>query len=412
MRSAGRAAVASLLLATLAGSAEAQRWVTFEAGAGTSTHQFGSAGTTLSIAPRFLWLGEKGRLDLGGLYSHGTTLGWNSELSGSAGWMIRATGPVTLDLAADGYSTQHRRGPGTSELLFKPSLRFEGRRTRLALTLGLGRAARSTSPFAVAAQSSSDTLAPAAPSRSDSTEIRTFTRGSIDGATVLGPFDLRGRLTRTRFSQRALRAGTFWTQDDPRQDTLFRRYVTQYDDITLGAGWSGGRLRIDAEIAQRLGLEEFRSRGWHVEMAARVRPDLTLFGSTGRTLSRITIDLPARGYTTAGVRWTIGGRRAPAARIERHAALAAFRLEREGALVRLLVRGDNAARVEIAGDFSDWEPVDLSPAAEGWWVLTRPLAPGLYRVNVRYDGGAWRAPDGLPTEQDEFGGSAGVLVVP
>lgn len=411
MSRAGRAALAATLFTAFAGSASAQRWMILDAGAGASSHQFASDGMTFSIAPRLLWLRDKGRLDIGALYSRGTTLGWNAEMSGSGGWMIRPGGPVTVDVGAEGFWTRHRRAPGTSELLLRPSVRLEGKRGHLALSLGAGRAMRA-SPFTFGPGHSGDTLGASAPARPDSNEIRTFTRGSLDGATTLGPFDVRGRITRTRFTERALRAGTFWTRDDPRQDTLFRRYVTQYDDLVLGVGWANRTFRIDGAIEQRLGLKEFRSRAWHLEVAARVRPDLTLFGSTGRTLSRITVDLPARGYTTAGVRVAIGGRRGPAARPERSSDIAAFRLEREGELVHLLVRAERSSRVEIAGDFSDWEPVELSQAREGWWATSRRLAPGLYRVNVRYDGGPWTVPAGLPAEQDEFGGSVGLLVAP
>jgi hypothetical protein len=409
---ARHAALAFILLAAAPASGSAQRWIILDAGAGASSHQFASSGTTFSIAPRLLWLGHKGRLDIGALYSRGTTLGWNTETNGSGGWMIRPGGPITVDLGAEGFWTRHRRGPGTSELVFRPSVRVEGRRSHLALTLGAGRAQRHAGPVSLGLERGADTLAPPVSMPSDSNEIRTFTRGSLDGATTLGPFDLRGRITRTRFTERALRAGTFWTRDDPRQDTLFRRYVTQYDDVSIGVGWANRTFRIDGALQQRLGLQEFRSRAWHLEMAAQVSPDLTLFGSTGRTLSRITVDLPARGYTTAGIRWAIGGRRTPPARADHNRAHAAFLLEREGELVHLLVRSEHASRVEIAGDFSDWEPVALSPAREGWWAMSRPLAPGLYHVNVRYDGGAWLAPAGLPTERDEFGGSVGVLVVP
>ena len=412
MRHAGRAALAATLMGAVAGPLSAQRWMILDAGAGASSHQFASEGMTFSLAPRLLWLGTKGRIDVGALYSRGTTLGWNAEMSGSGGWMIRPGGPVTVDVGAEGFWTRHRSAPGTIELLLKPSVRLEGRRGHLALSLGAGQAMRAN-PFVLEPTRTVDTLgSPASPDRPDSNEIRTFTRGFLDGATTLGPFDVRGRITRTRFTERALRAGTFWTRDDPRQDTLFRRYVTQYDDIGIGVGWANRTFRIDGAVEQRLGLKEFRSRAWHLEVAARIRPDLTLFGSTGRTLSRITVDLPARGYTTAGVRIAIGGRRGPAARTERSAGLAAFRLERDGELVHLLVRAQHSSRVEIAGDFSDWEPVELSQSGEGWWATSRRLAPGLYRVNVRYDGGPWTAPAGLPAERDEFGGSVGVLVVP
>jgi hypothetical protein len=39
------------------------------------------------------------------------------------------------------------------------------------------------------------------------------------------------------------------------------------------------------------------------------------------------------------------------------------------------------------------------------------IAPGVHRVNIRVDGGAWRPPPGLSVVRDEFGGEVGLLVV-
>jgi hypothetical protein len=39
------------------------------------------------------------------------------------------------------------------------------------------------------------------------------------------------------------------------------------------------------------------------------------------------------------------------------------------------------------------------------------LNPGVHRLAVRFDGGAWQAPAGLPTAPDGFGGEVGLLIV-
>lgn len=78
---------------------------------------------------------------------------------------------------------------------------------------------------------------------------------------------------------------------------------------------------------------------------------------------------------------------------------------------RIRVRAAGASRVELMADFTDWRVVPLRPDGDRW-VVGLPLEPGVYRINLRIDGGAWTAPPGLPLLSDEFGGTVGILVVP
>ena len=77
----------------------------------------------------------------------------------------------------------------------------------------------------------------------------------------------------------------------------------------------------------------------------------------------------------------------------------------------LTVRAARAERVEIAGDFTDWQPLVLRRADGRAWELPVLLAPGVYRLNVRIDGGAWQVPRGATPQRDEFGGFVGLVVV-
>lgn len=70
-----------------------------------------------------------------------------------------------------------------------------------------------------------------------------------------------------------------------------------------------------------------------------------------------------------------------------------------------------ATIVEMAGDFSGWQPVELV-RRDGGWFLPAVLPRGVYRVVMRVDGAEWRAPAGLQRLQDEFGGEVGVLTIP
>jgi hypothetical protein len=71
-----------------------------------------------------------------------------------------------------------------------------------------------------------------------------------------------------------------------------------------------------------------------------------------------------------------------------------------------------ATSADVRGDFTDWQIVALTPDREGGWILPEGIAPGVYTLSVRVNGGAWVPPPGLPTTSDGFGGTVGVLVVP
>ena len=77
----------------------------------------------------------------------------------------------------------------------------------------------------------------------------------------------------------------------------------------------------------------------------------------------------------------------------------------------LTIRGVSADRVEVAGDFTDWEPVTLTRVRGTAWKLPVVLGPGVYRLNVRIDGGPWQVPRGATPQRDEFGGLVGLVVV-
>lgn len=82
-----------------------------------------------------------------------------------------------------------------------------------------------------------------------------------------------------------------------------------------------------------------------------------------------------------------------------------------GELRTLVFRAPGAERVELMGDFTDWEPVLLERAGKQLWKLTVHLPPGRYRLNVRLDGGKWLAPAGSTALEDDFQGSVGTIVV-
>ena len=78
---------------------------------------------------------------------------------------------------------------------------------------------------------------------------------------------------------------------------------------------------------------------------------------------------------------------------------------------RVRLRCRHASRVELAADFTDWAPIAMTATGDDWWEASLTITPGLHQVQVRFDGGAWQVPPGLPRTNREFAGDAGVLVV-
>jgi hypothetical protein len=95
----------------------------------------------------------------------------------------------------------------------------------------------------------------------------------------------------------------------------------------------------------------------------------------------------------------------------RGAAFAVLSPKSSGALLVVRVVADDSAHVEVAGTFSEWKPVPLTRTNEGWEAEIA-LPPGRHRVAVRINGGPWQAPRGTARVRDEYGGEAGLIVVP
>lgn len=216
--------------------------------------------------------------------------------------------------------------------------------------------------------------------------------------------------------------------------------------VALGASatrtWIGEVAYLDLEGALTVALRgfELRYRGgirtWtsnadegpygevlvHVPVGGRFSAEL----SGGRYLSDPVRGILAASYASVGVRASTATRRRLMAADVDEALTRAYGESLEGGravaarldverrpdeTVRLRVHAPGATRVELMGDFTDWVTVRLEPASAETFEITLSIPPGVHRVNVRIDGGAWLVPRGMRAEQDEFGGTVGVLVV-
>jgi hypothetical protein len=204
----------------------------------------------------------------------------------------------------------------------------------------------------------------------------------------------------------------------------------RYTDFEGGLRWGGPRLKLGATLGARTGRAlpalggSDRARWASASVTAWLTGRLAAVAAGGTYPVDFTQNFPGGRFASLGLRVAVAPRR-PAGAIPGAPAVAAAAPARPDAAAPALlvgagvgrsrtlrVRAPGAARVELTGDPTSWTPVPLRPAGDGWWAVTLPVAPGAWQVTVRVDGGPWRVPAGLPVVRDEFGGEAGLLVVP
>jgi hypothetical protein len=203
---------------------------------------------------------------------------------------------------------------------------------------------------------------------------------------------------------------------------------TAYSDVVSKAQTRRGALAFDASIGAR-----FASRGGGHGVFGEASAALTLgertmvFVAGGRYPTDPLSGSVAGRYMSGGVRLRVASPARLAARTTLPSAsrpttpqggdpVAGVRLELvsrpDGTVRVVLYTSDSAASVELAGDFTDWEPRPLRRTTDRMWETLLPIPRGLHRLNVRIDGGAWIVPAGLTRAADEFGDEVGILAVP
>jgi len=233
----------------------------------------------------------------------------------------------------------------------------------------------------------------------------------------------------TGHSLGGLAAGGWARLGDGRLDLTWTRVAvgdTTYGDVQARAEWRRGALDAEASLGRRAASGGGPSGTYgDGSLALRIGARTSLIVAAGRYPSDPVSGSIAGRFVTAGVRVAlrsatriaplrtsepaVSGRPAPGP-----APLDGVRagLEERGGRTWLVVRADGARDVELMGDFTDWRPVALAPAGHGLFRCALDLATGLYRFNVRLDGGSWGVPEGMGAVADEFGGSVAVLTIP
>lgn len=197
----------------------------------------------------------------------------------------------------------------------------------------------------------------------------------------------------------------------------------RYTDAQGAVRWDGHRLELTAGIGARSGDAVVRESAmvWGgVSTTLWLTRRVGLVAAGGTYPVDFTQGYPGGGYFSVAFR--LGERSIGSANDARHADRQAVRhsaplaprmevatMHNGQRRIRFHVPG--ARNVEVMGDFTQWQALGLSPAPDGWWTTAIVIAPGMYQLNVRVNGGQWDVPAGVPVTEDEFGTRVGVLVL-
>lgn len=200
-----------------------------------------------------------------------------------------------------------------------------------------------------------------------------------------------------------------------------------YSDAEGRLRWQPRRFDLEAALGTRF-ASRFGGLGVYgdVSVTARLSDRLAALLAAGRYPSDAVRGSIPGGYVTFGLKLqprplarsesvrALSWRVAETPSGERPPTEPAMRLsvERLAGLLVLTIHATGGEMVELMGDFTSWHALSLTPAGPGRFEFAFRLAPGVYRFNVRVNGGAWGVPSGADVADDEFGGRVGVLVVP
>lgn len=193
--------------------------------------------------------------------------------------------------------------------------------------------------------------------------------------------------------------------------TAEQRLRQRYADGELRLGWSKGRLALELALGGRLAGSAVPEESWaRLDGAVSVVPGVAAVFSAGRVPGTPERGLRGQPHYLVGVNLSLP-KRSPPPRPS-PPATPGLRVVEEPSGARIIrIRLPEARSVELMGDFSDWRPLDMERSPDGFWRLRIFVPPGLYRLNMRIDGGPWVVPPGLTPVPDEFNGMVGELVI-
>jgi hypothetical protein len=244
---------------------------------------------------------------------------------------------------------------------------------------------------------------------------RAVRRIELGTSAYIGKVELGFRLLRSSFTLlgepgRTATPDTLDAEPLPEGSRALRSALT---DAMVSGRWRIGTVGFDASLGRRFSRSSPQLTLWGISAHRGITPLLDIVAAAGRSGSDPVTAVPGARYFALGLRLRIRG--GPASLLLPPAPAADRALFHLGPALgsgrEIVVRLAAAHMVELAADFTDWRPVRLSAWGAGAWRAVLTIPPGLHRLAVRVDGGAWHAPPGLRPIASEFGGQVAEIVV-
>jgi len=190
-----------------------------------------------------------------------------------------------------------------------------------------------------------------------------------------------------------------------------------WSDVQARIRWTTQRVSLDGRVGvqPRVGAAP-RSLWARAGATIAVAPRLSLVASGGVQPSSVWLGTPSSRFLSVGLRVAPASLVHPAPPPFVRPTAAGFVIRRAdadtaGMSYVVAVHVPDARAVELSGDFNGWKPVPLREVRPDVWETTLTLAPGAHRINMRVNGDSWVAPPGVPTTDDDFNGTVGLIVV-
>jgi hypothetical protein len=390
-----RGCLLCLALSAWAAPAAAQLAGTLDMGAGTYRPDRAIPGGIASIVPSLRYRSGPVELSAIGVYSDAPAGRWNFQGGTAAAVRTPTFGIFHLEAMGQAEWTSHYRVQGTT--LFTGGV-------RAYLTPGSG--ARAWVGGHRGRASSLGTRRP-------------LQRSEFGGSARLGAVLLEFSVANTTVD-RSLMFGPL----DPGagEDTLAGRPPltgqkqverVALTDAVLSGRWRISSLDFDASLGRRFSRSTAETTIWGLSASRSIAPSLALVAAAGRAGSDPVTSVPGARYFALGLRVKLGSPLlVPLPAAAARTTTAPFQIGPAVAAGReVVIQAADARAVELAGDFTDWKPVTLQRWGQAGWRALLPISPGLHRLAIRIDGGAWRAPAGTRPIASEFGGEVAEVVV-
>ncbi len=391
------APLAAAALVGLAGGASGQVTGSLDVGAGTYRPDRAIPGGIASIAPTLVYERRSLRFGATGIYSDAPAGRWNFQGAGFAQIRSPRLGIFQVEGSGEVDATRHFRADGSRAAVGDLRLyAYPMRGVSAWFGRGIG---------------SSWTQDRRRPLRRNQIGTSARLGGVVLGLSVASTsFDLMGSPTTGSRGDTLEYAGPRMPTQSASSSPERRMSLT---DAVFSSSWRLAGLDLDLALGRRFSANAPEMTIWGVSATRGLTQQLALVAGAGRSGSDPVTSVPGAKYFVLGLRLKLGPAATPVfnwlppppddSPLRIGPALPAGR--------EILIRVPGAQQVELAGDFTDWQPVQLQKVEESGWRTMLPIAPGLHRLAIRIDQGAWRPPPGTRPVRNEFGGDVAEVVV-